>query len=50
MNTHIINRYNECTDVLAKKQMCEILAKHRLSYLIPHELQNEGFYSIILFY
>ena len=50
MNTNIIHRYKECTDVLAKKQMCVILAKHRLSYLIPFELQNEVFYSKILFY
>ena len=31
----------ECPDKLAKKQMCEILAKHRLSHLIPLNVENE---------
>ena len=33
-----LNRsYNECSDELCKKQMCEVIARNRLSHLVPSE-------------
>ena len=33
-----LNRsYNECSDELCKKQMCEVIARNRLSHLFPSE-------------
>ena len=37
--------FNECDDLLAKKQLCEVIAKVRLSHLLPS--QPESFSSIL---
>ena len=42
--------FMECPDKLAKKQMCEILAKHRLSHLIPLNVDNEVIYLYFRYY
>ena len=38
-------RFNECDDLLAKKQLCEVIAKVRLAHLLPS--QPEPFSSIL---
>lgn len=40
----IILSYNNCDDTIAKKQICEIIAKHRLSHLITTNTVNEVFF------
>lgn len=39
----IILSYNECDDTIARKQICEIVAKHRLSHLVTTNAVNEVF-------